>query len=424
MRVPPPGGAAHPAGMTSTSTPAAASSSPARAAAPSRPLPILVAGAGPGGLVAALALQRVGWPVRVLERAPVLRAAGAGLTLQANATRMLAALGLADAVRAVGEPLRVGRIENARGDTLGALAMGEAAGRWGQPGVAVHRAALSGVLEAALPPGTLRCGAGVASVEPGADEVTVRLDDGSAIRGAALVGADGIASTVREAVVPGQPIRYAGYTCWRGVAPVPRPLGDGVMVERWGPGRRFGVVPLDAERTYWFATENAAPGGADGADPRAELLARFADFAEPVRALLSATPPDAVLRNDVVDLAPLPRWTAGRVTLLGDAAHAMTPNMGQGACQAIEDAVVLGSQLASAAGAEVPAALAAYEARRRPRAAALVQRSWRLGRVAQWEGRLARGLRDALTRATPSSAMARQMDALWGVEVPALPPAP
>ena len=198
-----------------------------------------------------------------------------------------------------------------------------------------------------------------------------------------------------------------------------RPLGEGVMSERWGRGRRFGIVPVDAHQTYWFCTENAPPDGRDGDDPHAELRERFADFAAPVDELVEATPAEAILRNDIVDIEPLPRWSEGRVALLGDAAHAMTPNMGQGACQAIEDAVVLAHCLS--AHASVAAALADYEARRKPRARRFVTRSWTFGRAGQWENAVARALRDTLTRLTPRSTLARTMDGVWGVEVPSLP---
>lgn len=381
--------------------------------------PVIIAGAGPGGLTAALALQRVGLPVLLLERAPSVRAVGAGLTLQVNAMRMLGAIGLREEVAAVGEPIRSGSVDTADGVQLSSLPMDELVDRYGTPGVSIHRGALSRVLADALPPGVLRCASHVAGFEADADGVTVRLQDGTELRGRALVGADGIHSQVRATLLGEVPLRYAGYTCWRGIAPVPRPLGAGVMSERWGRGRRFGIVPIDEHQTYWFSTANAPADGRDGPDVRAELLERFADFAAPVAALIEATPPEAILRNDIIDIEPLRRWSKGRVTLLGDAAHAMTPNMGQGACQAIEDAVVLAHRLAEQP--DVEAALADYEARRKDRARSFVTRSWTFGRAGQWENVLARALRNTLTRLTPRSVMANTMDQVWGVEVPELP---
>ncbi|MDP2310956.1 MAG: FAD-dependent monooxygenase [Pseudomonadota bacterium] len=380
--------------------------------------PLLIAGGGPGGLVAAIALRRKGFDVRVFERAPELRVAGAGLALQINAVRMLVPLGLSDAVAAAGQRLAAGSLELADGTVLQRMDLTAVAARFGQSGVAIHRGALAELLAGALPAGAVEYGAGVVDLRQDADGVTAVLSDGREVQGAALVGADGIHSTVRLALFGEVVPRYAGYTCWRGVAPPSIPVPPNCTTERWGIGRRFGVVPLGAAGTYWFATNNAPAGGTDPADVHGSLRALFAGFADPVPGLIAGTPAATILRNDIVDLPILPRWTIGRVTLLGDAAHAMTPNMGQGACQAIEDAVILADHLAKSR-ADLPAALTAYEAARRDRVIGIVRQSERFGKVAQWENPVARGLRDLLFRAMPSSLMAGSVDALYGVEVPA-----
>lgn len=377
---------------------------------------ILVAGAGPGGLVAAIALARRGRGVRVFERHPELRTAGAGLTLQVNAIRMLASLGLAEAVISAGERLVELRVEAEDGRVLSRAPMAGVEARLGQPGVAIHRRALADVLAAAVPPGVITYGAAITGARADADGVTATLDDGREVRGAALIGADGIHSAVRRAIFGEVAPRYAGYTCWRGVAPRATGLDRGHTIERWGSGRRFGVVPIGEASTYWFATLNAAPDGADPEDVHGTLRATFAGFGAPVLDLVAATPRDAVLRNDIVDLPILPRWVSGRVALLGDAAHAMTPNMGQGACQAIEDAAVLADRLAAAS--DVAAGLLAYEGARKARAVGIVRQSERLGRMGQWENAFARGVRDLLVRGTPGSVLERQLDALYGVDVP------
>lgn len=383
--------------------------------------PILVAGAGPGGLVAAIALARQGFDVRVFERHPELRTTGAGLTLQINALRMLAPLGLAGPIAAAGQRLAEATVEQADGTVLQRMDLAALADRFGAAGVAIHRGALADVLAAAVPAGVVSFGAGVVDVRQDAEGVTAVLSDGQEVRGAVLVGADGIHSNVRRALYGDVAPRYAGYTCWRGIAPPTVPVLANRTTERWGKGRRFGVVPIGAAGTYWFATLNAPSEGVDPDDVHASLRTIFADFADPVPALLAGTPAASILRNDIVDLPILPRWTTGRVTLLGDAAHAMTPNMGQGACQAIEDAVVLAALLADRRD-DLPAALQAYEAARRPRAVGIVEQSERLGRVTQWENALARGVRDTLIRLVPAALTARSLDGLYGVEVPALRP--
>lgn len=377
---------------------------------------ILVAGAGPGGLTAALALIRAGFEVRIWERAPELRAVGGGLTLQVNAMRMLAALGVADAVRQRGAVLATGEIADHRGRTLQAIPLGSFAERFGQAGVAIDRGALNRTLAAALPPETLELGRGVTHVEQTASGVQVRDQHGAALAVEALIGADGIHSAVRRAVFGAFEPRYAGYTCWRGVAQLSASDRVARTIERWGRGRRFGSVPIGDGRIYWFATANAPAGGRDGADPRAELLERFADFCPSVRAELEATDMDGILRNDIVDLKPLARWTQGRVALLGDAAHAMTPNLGQGACQAIEDAVVLAASLREHG---LPGGLRAYEGQRRPRVTRLVVDSRRMGAVAQLSNPLLVALRDRAFRwLARESTVRRRLAALYAVPVP------
>ncbi|MCB9675349.1 MAG: FAD-dependent monooxygenase [Alphaproteobacteria bacterium] len=378
---------------------------------------IVVAGAGPGGLVAALALQRRGFEVTVLERSPELRTAGAGLLLQPNALAMLRALDLVDPIAAAGIVMESAAVQDASGASISGMPFAALTPRFGAPAIGILRASLSGVLAAGLAPGTLRFDAGVAGVRQGDAHVEIDLEDGTTVTGAALIGADGIHSRVRAAVMGAIEPRYSGYTCWRGIVGLPHPAGPRRMVERWGRGNRFGMVPVSDATTYWFATANTAPGGIDGDDPIAELRARFAGFAAPVDDVLAATPPEAVLRNDIVDLAPLDRWTDGRVALLGDAAHAMTPNMGQGACQAIEDGVVL----ASVYDPSDPAgSLATYAGRRRDRARMFVDRSWSAGRMGQWENGLACAVRNTLARWTPGALVERMLVEQWSVEVPEL----
>jgi 2-polyprenyl-6-methoxyphenol hydroxylase-like FAD-dependent oxidoreductase len=165
---------------------------------------------------------------------------------------------------------------------------------------------------------------------------------------------------------------------------------------------------------YWFATANTPAGGKDG-DVTAELLARFGHWHAPIGDLLRHTRPERILRTDIADRAPVRRWTSARVALLGDAAHPMTPNLGQGACQAIEDAVVLARLLA--AGGAMADVLGAYAARRVPRANGIVTQAHRMGAVGQLENGLARGLRDGALRLFGERLGAVGLDGLYGFTV-------
>jgi FAD-dependent urate hydroxylase len=175
--------------------------------------------------------------------------------------------------------------------------------------------------------------------------VTAFLAGSREARGSLLVGADGIHSVVRQQLFGAEPLRYAGFTAWRAVTPVP--AGVKLLAgECWGCGQEFGIVPLSHNRIYWFATRNVPEREEDMPSGRKqELLKLFQGWYPAIPALIQAAPQDAILRNDIYDRPPITAWSKGRVTLLGDAAHPMTPNLGQGACQALEDAVVLASNL-------------------------------------------------------------------------------
>lgn len=374
----------------------------------------IVIGGGIGGLAAAIALRRAGMPVTVFERAPAIDPLGAGLTLWANAIGALECLGLADAVRALAVPALSGGIRTKRGAALTLFDARSLRRRFGEVAIAVHRAELQQILLDALPPGTLRLDA--ACVEAGQDDTGAwaRLADGALARGALLIGADGLRSTVRGCLFDPTTPRYAGYTAWRGVVAFPHaatPFG-----EWWGCGRRFGLVPLSGGRVYWFAAANAPEGLRAPPDERKEQLEEmFRAWPDPIPSVIAATEAGEILHNDVYDLPPLRRWGAGTITLLGDAAHPMTPNLGQGACQALEDAVVLGRCLRRERTIE--AALRRYERARRPRTRAVTRQSRLIGKVAQWENPTACRLRDVALRLTPSAVQQRGLGRVIGYEV-------
>lgn len=356
----------------------------------------IVIGSGIAGLAAALALRRVGVEVTVYERAPALTEVGAGISLWANALRALDHIGAGPAVRAAALPMDRSEFRVRDGHRVTAtFRAAPFERRFGTaPFVAmIHRADLVAALAGGLPAGTTRYGFACAGVESRGTRATVRFENGHADEADLVIGADGIRSAVRAALVgPGEP-RYAGYTCWRGVCARPASVPPGYLAEWWGRGRRFGITTLPADRVYWWATKNE-PAGGRAADERAAVAAAFRGWADPVPGLIAATPAAGVLRNDILDRPPTRRWAAGRVVLIGDAAHPATPNYGQGGCLAVEDAAALARHLGG--GADPEPGLAAFVAERYPRTTAVTEESWRFGRVGQWEGRLSCRMRDTL----------------------------
>ncbi|MEC3918575.1 FAD-dependent oxidoreductase [Nocardia sp. CDC160] len=373
----------------------------------------VVVGGGIGGLATAIALIRRGWQVEVLERAAEFGEAGSGISLWANGIRAMDALGLGDAVRAAGLVETEGGIRDRAGRWLSKTDTGELARRYG-PLVAIRRTDLFAILSGALPGEVLRPGVTVTGIENAGDGVAVTHTSGVS-EADVVVGADGIHSVVRAALWPdAQGPRYAGYTAWRMIT---GPLGFSVSgSETWGRGERFGVVPLRDGCAYLFGVADAPEGDRHPDGEFAEVRRRFANWPAPIPEALAQVDPATVLHHDLYDLPPLDTYVRGRVALLGDAAHAMTPNLGQGANQALEDAVTLAAVLTEHPVGE---ALDAYDRLRRPRTTAMVRRSRMIGAVAQLSWLPATVLRDTVIRLSPRSAMLRSLDSVLTWEPPA-----
>ncbi|CAG0997637.1 FAD-dependent urate hydroxylase [Phycisphaerales bacterium] len=366
---------------------------------------VLIIGGGIGGLAAAAALRARGERVSVYEKSREYRDGGCGMTIWPNGMLALRRLGLDSRIADAGWPITQAQIRRPDGDVISVTPVEQVSRLAGAPTIAVHRAALQRTL---ADPGIVprvhfgkRC-TGVLQED---EHVAAFFEDGTAARGDLLLGADGLWSSVRDHVTGPQTPRHLGHALWRGVVSIDDPsLAAGCSFETWDRGARFGMVQIDSRRAYWYAGLSDCPTGTlDMVRPA--LLERFGGWHSPIRAALVRTPQDQAVRTEIYDRPVPSRWHRGRVVLLGDAAHAMTHDLGQGACTAIEDAVALADCIAGSR--DLNRALAWYQRVRRARCARLSAQSRRITRICQLSSPLLCWARDTVTRLTPPNVLAR-----------------
>jgi 2-polyprenyl-6-methoxyphenol hydroxylase-like FAD-dependent oxidoreductase len=372
------------------------------------PRTALIVGAGIGGLSAAVALRQAGWNVRVFERASSPRELGFGVALAPNAVAALDALGVAHTVLARGYAPEIWRGEMRRMDgTVFKRAAFPARAALGGPLMIALRPALHGALLDAAGPEFITLDAEATGYVVDAGGASLRLASGEDVHGNLLIGADGIRSAIRHQLHPQEPPpRMSGIVAVRGaVHGVSHVLGDLSAIYYLGPGVETVFVRASETGIYWFMAlaRELVPHGMT--DPAAVVAHMTPRFEETVRVITSAT--DELRFDVIVDRDPLPFWGRDAVTLLGDAAHPLLPHTGQGAAQAMVDAVALGRRLRG--DVDVPVALREYERSRQPRVAALLQQGRRTARVMRTMNPVACFVREQVVRLAPIAPIARVM---------------
>jgi 2-polyprenyl-6-methoxyphenol hydroxylase-like FAD-dependent oxidoreductase len=371
-----------------------------------------IIGGGIGGIAVAVALHRIGIDVSVYEREEQLREVGAGMMLWPNATRVLRELGLLEQVMARSGPNTHFLVRKSTGKILMDIALGN----FDVPALCVRRGDLLSVLLSALPGECLRLGHQFERFKQDKDKVRLYFNGERVEEHDAVVAADGIRSRIRTQLFgPSDPI-YRGYTVWRGLA---RHEGSaitpGYNSESWGKGMRFGILNTGHRRYTWYATANMAPDHLDAPGGRKQELQRlFAGWHEPVADFLDATEENEILKNGARDCVPLRHWGKGMVTLLGDAAHPCTPNLGQGGCMALEDALVLAKSVKKEPSLQ--AAFRRYESLRLNRTKHIQQRSLLMGCIGQWQNPLFVTGRQIVTRMLPASIFEHNLRKVYSYE--------
>jgi len=361
---------------------------------------IAIIGGGIGGLTAALAIHQAGFECEVFEQAPALHDVGAAIALWPNATPILQRLNLFDKILE-----RAGVMEEIRWvDQNGWLINRVSISDSQFPAVALHRADLQNTLVQSLPPSSIHLGYELIDQTQRGDKMIANFANGHSTEADFLIGADGIHSRVREQFLNDGPPVDRGYVVWRGISPTsPTGIPPATAIEFHGRGKRFGVGPVGLGRLGWWATANTPNTD--------ELRQLFEGWQRPVLELIEATPPMSILKTTASDRPPSRVWGRGRMAMMGDAIHPTTPNLGQGGCLAMEDAMVLATCFEKFGAKEE--ALRTYEQLRYKRTAALSKYSRYYGSMGQWENIGARALRRTALALAPEAVMKRLMQIVF-----------
>jgi 2-polyprenyl-6-methoxyphenol hydroxylase-like FAD-dependent oxidoreductase len=368
---------------------------------------IHIIGAGIGGLTTALMLKQQGFNVQVLEGAPEIKPVGAGIVMANNAMQVYNQLGIRAKIEKAGYRISYMRITDARFNELSTIDLSAFEQQYGVYNTDIHRADLQGLLAEELGLEHIKLGKRLVQVEK-ENGYRLHFEDRTEETSQVLIGADGIHSVVRKQLFPSSTLRDSKQICWRGIGDLELSRSyHHTAAEAWGPGKRFGFVRLNPQQVYWYAVSN------EGAETE-DLLDLFQDFHPDVLDLIAATPAASVFFSRLYDLKPIHQWHHGKACLIGDAAHATTPNLGQGACQAVEDAYVLGRLFAK--GLLVEEVFQQYQSIRIKKAHQVVKTSWAIGKVSHWENPLGIGIRNFVMKNLPNAARHKQLKPLFELD--------
>ncbi len=373
-----------------------------------------IIGAGIGGLTAAIALQQRGIEAKIYEAAPEIKPLGAGIVMATNAMLVFKRLGIAERIQRVGYPISEMFVADQDWKSIQKMEANYAVEKYGVGSYAYHRAELHQALLNELPAGAVVLNHKLISVQQDENKVSIKFENQPSEEVDLLVGADGIKSIVRESLFGISTYRYSGQTCWRSIVDMPIPSSiKRSSYELWGSkaGLRFGVVAVGKDKIYFYGTLKSNEGGTDNRDRlKQNLISTFAQFGTDVVSVLEKADLDKIIRTDIYDLKPIQHWYKDRVVLLGDAAHATTPNLGQGGCQAVEDAYVLAKALTESKNHFE--AFQSYQSTRFAKANYVVKTSWQLGQITNAPSVLIKP-RNFLLRLTPPSMGRKTLDTLF-----------
>ncbi len=370
----------------------------------------VIIGGGIAGLSAAIALKNIGIDALVVEAGKSIRPVGAGLSLAANAIEALHHLKISEEVIKKGRELESFTLFDKCGKVIKKVNTQPIKSKTNVRNFTIHRAKLHEVLLSKISPENILTGKRLVSISETTQGIQINMEDGTTLLTKYLIVAEGIHSPLQNRIASDANVRYSGYTCWRGIVDNSE-LKINETSETWGKEGRFGIVPLADNQIYWFACKNSVQQNSNFKNYTLDqLLNNFKDYHHPVVKLIKTTCPGNLIWGDICDIKPLQKTAHGNVLLIGDAAHAATPNIGQGAGMAIEDAVILANSLVK--NSRVSEAFKSFEKGRLTRSQKIVNNSWRLGKIAQVENDFLASLRNMAFRLMPQQLYERQMEAV------------
>ncbi|MFP3831497.1 FAD-dependent monooxygenase [Chryseobacterium sp. SIMBA_028] len=339
---------------------------------------ISIIGAGIGGLTLGNILKQHQYDFTLYESAPAIKPVGAGIMMAVNAMQVFDQLGLKEKIENAGNKIHRITLSNESMKPFSKTEILELEKKYNSCNVAIHRAELQRILAENLDPAAIRLNHSLKAIEK-KENYILEFDNGTRVESTIVFGADGIKSPIRNQILKTGTIRSSGQKCWRGLVDFELPeKHHHEAFEMWGKGKRFGFVKISEKKIYWYACINERSFGR-----YLELTDIFKEYHSLVLKLIEATAKENIICNEISDLTPIPKWYSENLCLIGDAAHATTPNMGQGACQAIEDAYIIGKLLEN--NQDFNSVFEEFQKIRRKKVDYIVSTSRTIGKISQWE---------------------------------------